>query len=264
MSAPDESVYRSRDAVLKDRIRELETELRVLRRERARLPETRGRRLAYGAVAAAIALGALGFALRPRPPEHVELTPMFHNGGWTMSLRFAHPSQCVSVRLDRHDGAPERVGCMSDPHNAESAVVGLTFTQVKGPMTLLVDYEVDGAARSTSVEFDPVSEKVSEVKHVLGMVPQWVEVREMADRRILYFTTLVSYGYALREIRYGLDAEPLDRRVRFTPHAEPGVLEGDELYREYPQGARAVTVQVVFADGTESEIKRFETPPKAE
>ena len=62
---------------------------------------------------------------------------------------------------------------------------------------------------------------------------------------------LLSHAYALSEIRYGLDDEPLDTTVPFTPRETMGtILNTDVTYVEIRPQVRSATIVVTFLDGT--------------
>ena len=66
---------------------------------------------------------------------------------------------------------------------------------------------------------------------------------------------------ALSEIRYGLDVDVPARTHPFTPAGpkDPlGIHPDDEIYIEVPDETKYVVLQLVFKDGTESEVVRYD------
>jgi hypothetical protein len=67
---------------------------------------------------------------------------------------------------------------------------------------------------------------------------------------------------AFREIRYSIDSEACDRRLRFridwSTRGLPGIGEDDEVYIEVPAGSEYLSFQLVFLDGTKSDVLRVE------
>jgi hypothetical protein len=263
--SPEEPVYRSWRAALEARIRGMERELDSLRGQLAGDPHPRRRRwVALGVLSLAVLAAPLGViaARRPLNPDKLALVPTFHSAGWTLTVTFPSPARCLGAILE-HKGSLERVDCMTRHDNPSLASIGLTFEQATRPLTIIVDYELGLSARRGSLPFDPAEAKTNEVKQVLSMVPQWVEMTDRPGRPRLFFTTLVSYGFGLSEIRYGFDDEPASRHLRFTSRDRPGVNDTDELYCDVPSAARSVTVEVVFADGTTS-MRHFPLAPPPE
>jgi len=88
------------------------------------------------------------------------------------------------------------------------------------------------------------------------------------DRMFAYFTQLVSNKNALREIRYSLDDETLGQRIHFTPDwsgpGAPRFAEDDQTAVVIPTASKYVSVQLVFADGTESEVRKIPVVDKTD
>jgi hypothetical protein len=90
-----------------------------------------------------------------------------------------------------------------------------------------------------------------------------VEFNSPSDGRsaCAYFTHLVGYKYALREIRYSVDNDELSNSLRFTPPSSPGDLgigQDDETFVEIPPTTRFVCVKLFFIDGTEWPAERID------
>ena len=156
--------------------------------------------------------------------------------------------------VEARDGRSERVDCTTMSSAPFVAQAGLTVDQASTARAITVEYETRGVLhrrRQVTATFDPKASQIAQAKQILTIVAQWVEASRNQERRLLYFSTLLSYAYVLSEIRYGLDGGPLDRTVRFTPRSTLGVIaNGDELYREIDASVRAVTVLLTFVDGT--------------
>ena len=118
--------------------------------------------------------------------------------------------------------------------------------KVNGPFELSFDTETAG------VQFGKMA-----LEQTSGA---WVAVQANGGRSLVYFTQLLSFRSALKEIRYSFDDEHLDQRFPFKP-VEPGKSPfevGDgPLYLEAPKGLRFVAVQLVYADGSISAVKQF-------
>jgi hypothetical protein len=247
------AIYRSRQAALRERIASVEADLRVLRAELSGLPEVRARR--FQVMVAALTLAALAAVvavLWMRRPDAFTFTPMIHNAGWTLTFQFDRPIRCLDVIVEARDGRRDRVDCSTMPSAPQVAQAALTLDQA-ATSTLTVEYErggPGGARRRVQTPFDPVTAQIAQVRQTLTIVGQWVEASSRNGRRLLYFSTLLTYGAVIREIRYGFDDGPLDKTVRFAPRTRLGVLDGDELYREIPASIHSTTVQVTFVDGT--------------
>jgi hypothetical protein len=215
--------------------------------------------LATGAVVAARA--------KPAAPP-ITVTGMASSSGWLVQFHLPPGARDVQYRLP-DDRAFETLGSVSWIHDPTTqrpmaqTWVTIPFDRIPGPTTIEVRWvDADGIARGpTALRFEPASEAVASTRSILGMVTEWVAFRPGAELRTngtyLYFTTLLVYKYALREIRWSVDSEDLERRVHFTPSDRPGIANDDELYAVLPGRPGFVAVQLVYIDGSTSPIRRF-------
>lgn len=92
----------------------------------------------------------------------------------------------------------------------------------------------------------------------------WVQFRDFNGRQFVYFTPLQTLHCRLSEIRYSLNSRALDQRFPVLacnpqlPLSIPGDIGVDRLYLSLEPGSvKSATVQVVWEDGTESEIRTY-------
>ena len=95
--------------------------------------------------------------------------------------------------------------------------------------------------------------------------PGWVQFREFSGRQIIYFTALQTMRCRLSEVRYSVNSDALDQRFPLGP-CDPqqpfNIPDSDDpgkwIYIERPSGdAKTLTIQVVWADGSGSEIVTY-------
>lgn len=93
----------------------------------------------------------------------------------------------------------------------------------------------------------------------------WVAFREIDGKQFIYFTPLVSMRCGLEEVRYSINSDALDQNFELIDciPANPFALPSDApigatLITLAPGEAKAVAVQAVFKDGTESEVMFYE------
>jgi hypothetical protein len=112
------------------------------------------------------------------------------------------------------------------------------------------------------VSFNTESATLAMGKQVLGsLTNSWISLRDYDGKLLCYFTTLLSYRSSLKSIRYSLDNDALDKNFPFKQPA-PGqspyeIGPNDTVYLTLPKATRSVSVQLEFADGTMSEVKKF-------
>lgn len=212
-------------------------------------------------------LAAAADARREIQRDRVSVTVMVSNSGWILTFyilddhpreifyRFADETNFRSTGFtrvpDMKTGLPIPRPQATVPAFAGKRDLFLKYTdsrgRERGPYRLPLDAE---------------QSIVSFVKDVLETTRPWVAYREYPEgRMLLYFTHLLSYKNALKEIRYSVDNETLSNRVRFTPPRHPaeiGIAEEDEVVVEIPMASAYVCVKLVFIDGTEWPPERFD------
>ena len=194
----------------------------------------------------------------------VRLTGMLSSAGWIIQIHLPEPATTIWYRR-AGEAEPTPTGAL---HGAFEPTSGQAMPKpyvvldgLQGRVPLEIRYQnAHGQMRGPyQLEFDTVEQGVASVKSVLADLPAWVSFRDWQGQRLVYFTTLVTYKYALTEIRYGFDGDP-DRTVRFAPSDTLGIAADDELYTSLPAHVEAVSVQLTFRDGSRSEIKRSVVP----
>lgn len=103
---------------------------------------------------------------------------------------------------------------------------------------------------------------VAVVKQVLKLSRnQWIQFRNYNGRQLVYFTLFVTYKCGLKKIRYSVNSADLDKQfplpecVPFVPY---NIGPNDKIYLTFDPGtAKTVSVQLVFDDDTNSEVRTF-------
>ncbi len=83
----------------------------------------------------------------------------------------------------------------------------------------------------------------------------WVTLRDFNGQVLVYFTTLMSYRPVIKEVRYSINNENVDRPFKFKP-TEKMFEAGSDLYISAPRDTQYVAVQVTFRDGTTSAVQK--------
>jgi TIR domain len=199
--------------------------------------------------------------------ERVRLIGMPGNSGWTATFDIVD-RQVREIFYALGDGQPFVSTGFQTSRNRETGLP-LPQQQIRLPgalgqkRDLSVKY-IDGEGRERGpyrLQFDPKTEYVRFTKSALHFI-DWLSFREYPPGTLLvYFSNLVSFKNAFREIRYSVDDESLAHTVTFSAdwsgRGSPGILDSDLTYVEIPASATFVAVKLYFIDGTESELKRF-------
>jgi hypothetical protein len=133
-----------------------------------------------------------------------------------------------------------------------------TVGEVKGPLTLSVKYR-DARGRWNGpyeLAFDAARMAVEAARERLeSPYPNWVDFFETSVGPVLSFGRLVSHKPIVSEVRYSIDSQAFDRRLRLSavPRRDPA----DEEQIPWPEAARSVWVKVRLSDGSEL-ARRFE------
>jgi hypothetical protein len=126
-----------------------------------------------------------------------------------------------------------------------------------GEHTIDVKY-VDKNERSNgpyTLKFSTASEELAQGKWILRDLNSWLSFRDYNGRVLLYFTTLMSYRPVLKEVRYSLNSDALDRTFKFKPTNKMFEV-GDDTYITVPNNTEFAAVQVTFKDGTTSAVQK--------
>jgi len=88
----------------------------------------------------------------------------------------------------------------------------------------------------------------------------WAYFRDFNGRQLIYFTHLESYRCGIEKVSYSLDSDALDSEWKLQPcdPKKPNEITTDQPYVSLPLGtAQAITVQLIFKDGSKSSIVRI-------
>ena len=83
----------------------------------------------------------------------------------------------------------------------------------------------------------------------------WLSFRDYDGKVLLYFTTLMSYRPAIKEVHYSLNSEALDQNFKFKP-TDKMFEVGDDLYLTVPGNTQFANVQLTCKDGTKSPVQK--------
>jgi hypothetical protein len=207
--------------------------------------------LGMALLSAVSAFGLAGYYWLGTPKSE---TVMRVNGGYSFSMQFR--TEVSEVRLMNALGTSLSVSPGSaQPDGSMTMFWSLlprSEVNEEGSTTFLIRYRALGMDRSTRVTFDGAKEECRFVRSTLaGMPSQWVAFVNGNT----YFSAMLSFKYAIREIRYGYDDEPMQRRVRFKETREDGISDQDQIYESTPIGARSIRVQITYKDGTSSSVE---------
>jgi hypothetical protein len=202
------------------------------------------------------------------PPNDTVNAPiaMFsrHNGGWTVVFSIADPTLGISWRMGEA-GEFRETGFIDtlDPRTRKrmpNPAIELAADAPAG--TIQVRY-VDASGELQGpfpIRFDPEAALIRDQRKILDMTAtSWLSFREF-NGLLVYYTHLMSYRCAIREVRVGIDSVVPDRVLKMPPcdPRDPSVIPHDsQPYLKLAPSTQFVSVELTYRDGSVSEIKSF-------
>jgi hypothetical protein len=187
-----------------------------------------------------------------------------HNSGWTVVFSIADPALGISWRIGdvgdfRETGFidtldPRTRKRMPNPSielaaDAPAATIQLRYVDASG--------ELQGPF---PIKFDPEAALIRDQRKILDMTAtSWLSFREF-NGLLVYYTHLMSYRCAIREVRVGIDSAVPDKVLKMPPcdPRDPSVIPHEsQPYLKLAPATKSVSVELTYRDGSVSEIKTF-------
>ena len=205
----------------------------------------------------------------PRAPQNDSVNAPIasfsrHNSGWTVVFSIADPALGISWRIGdngdfRETGFidtldPRTRKRMPNPSielaaDAAAATIQLRYVDASG--------ELQGPF---PIRFDPEAALIRDQRKILDMTATgWLSFREF-NGLLVYYTHLMSYRCAIREVRVGIDSAVPDKVLKMPPcdARDPSVIPHDaQPYLKLAPATKSVSVELTYRDGSVSEIKSF-------
>ncbi|MEH2569479.1 caspase family protein [Bradyrhizobium sp. AZCC 2289] len=187
-----------------------------------------------------------------------------HNGGWTVTFSIADPTLGISWRMGEA-GDFRETGFIDtlDPRTRKRMPNPSIELAADAPAgTIQVRYvDTSGDMQGPfPIRFDPEAALIRDQRKILDMTAtSWLSFREF-NGLLVYYTHLMSYRCAIREVRVGIDSAVPDRVVKMPPcdSRDPLVIPHDaQPYLKLAPQTQSVSVELTYRDGSVSEIKSF-------
>jgi uncharacterized caspase-like protein len=187
-----------------------------------------------------------------------------HNGGWTVVFSIADPTLGVSWRMGEA-GDFRETGFMDtlDPRTRKRMPNPSIELPADAPAaTIQVRYvDANGELQGPfPIRFDPEAALIRDQRKILDMTAtSWLSFREF-NGLLVYYTHLMSYRCAIREVRVGIDSTVPDKVLKMPPcdPRDPSVIPHDATpYLKLAPATKSVSVELTYRDGSVSEIKSF-------
>ncbi len=192
----------------------------------------------------------------------VTVTAQQSNSGW--AAIFSLTDFKAKELFYRLDGKGEFISTGHLPYQSPQTGMPMINTFVPmpnlspGEHTIDVKYtDKNGATNGPyTLKFSTGDQQFSQAKMSLNMVSgSWLSFRDYEGKVLLYFTTLMSYRPAIKEVHYSLNSEALDQNFKFKP-TDKMFEVGDDLYLTVPGNTQFANVQLTYKDGTKSPVQK--------
>jgi hypothetical protein len=189
------------------------------------------------------------------------------NSGWMVNVSLPEPALQFGYRVGE-DGEFKDPGLLDALDQRTAQRIPKTYFELPPEQegtTLYVTWRDRRGEQAEvfPIRFDPNAALVGEQKNTLEQFwTSWISFREW-EGLTAYFTHLVTYRCAISEVRYGFEDEAPDKPFALPPcdPADPHSVPHDAtLHMKVPPKTGAMSVQLTYADGTKSEVKRFNAP----
>ena len=193
----------------------------------------------------------------------VTMTLMESNGGWSANFQLVeYTAKELFYKVDGH-GDFQSTGHLP-MRNSQTGEQMLNLNVplpnlAEGEHTMEVKY-VDKAGNTNgpyTLKFSTEAERLAQTKWSLNSTSNsWLEFRDFNGKALLYFSQILSYRVSIKEIRYSLNSDALDKEFKFDHHGnmfEPG----DNIYITVPRDTQFAVAQITYLDGTTSSVQKF-------
>src|SRR6202047_725237 len=187
-----------------------------------------------------------------------------HNGGWTVVFSIADPTLGISWRMGETSEFHE-TGFMDtlDPRTRKRMPNPSIELAADAPAATIQVRYVDASGEMQGpfpIRFDPEAALIRDQRKILDMTAtSWLSFREF-NGLLVYYTHLMSYRCAIREVRVGIDTTVPDKVLKMPPcdPRDPSSIPSDaQPYLKLAPSTQSVSVELTYRDGSVSEIKSF-------
>ncbi len=187
-----------------------------------------------------------------------------HNGGWTVVFSIADPTLGISWRMGEA-GEFRETGFMDtlDPRTRKRMPNPSVELPADAPAAMIQVRYVDTNGELQGpfpIRFDPEAALIRDQRKILDMTAtSWLSFREF-NGLLVYYTHLMSYRCAIREVRVGINSTVPDKVLKMPPcdMRDPVAIPHEATpYLKLAPQTRSVSVELTYRDGSVSEIKSF-------
>lgn len=209
-------------------------------------------------------LAALGDVLDPARFAPT-LTPMRSNQGWSMTISLPEVATAISWRLgnsgpftdtgflstnDPRTGKPMPNPSFELPDSTAATTIAIKYLDLRGRETGPFD-----------IKFDPDAALQQGSKQILDQFwTSWIAFDASGNHGLVYFSQMLSFRCAIKEVHYGLNGAALDKEIKMPPcdKKDPYAIPYDyQPYFKVADSVKSMSVQVTYMDGTQSPVREY-------
>jgi hypothetical protein len=220
-------------------------------------------------VEASTKLAALPPVSVPRVPQNDAVNAPIasfsrSDGSWTVVFSIADPALGISWRIG-DSGEFRETGFIDslDPRTRKRMPNPSIELAADTPAATIQLRYVDASGELQGpfpIRFDPEAALIRDQRKILDMTAtSWLSFREF-NGLLVYYTHLMSYRCAIREVRVGIDSAVPDKVLKMPP-CDPrnpsAIPHASQPYLKFAPATKSVSVELTYRDGSVSEIKSF-------
>jgi hypothetical protein len=194
----------------------------------------------------------------------VSLTAQFSSGGW--AVIFSLTDFKAKELFYKLDGKGDFQSTGQLPYKNPQTGLPMINTHLPlpnlatGEHTIEVKYTDKNEKTNGpyTLKFSTGDEQLSQGKMALNMTAgSWLMFRDYEGKVLLYFSGLLSYRPIIKEIRWSLNNDKLDREFKFKPSTKMYEIGDDLPYLSVPADSEFANVQVTYKDDTKSPVQKI-------
>ena len=151
---------------------------------------------------------------------------------------------------DQTTGKPMPNPSFALPATTPAGILAIKYLDLRGRETGPFD-----------ISFDPQTMLQDGNKQILDQFwTSWIAFDASGNHGLVYFTQMLSYRCAIKEVRYGFNGGSLEKAIDMPAcnEKDPYALPDNYLpYFKVGDDIASMSVQITYADGTQSPVREF-------
>jgi hypothetical protein len=190
---------------------------------------------------------------------------MRSNSGWTVNVSLPEAATQFGFRVG-DKGQFTDAGFLDALDQRTGARMPKTYFELppdQGKTMLYVTWRDKRGEQADvfPINFDPSAALAESEKKILDEFwTGWIDFRDWQGSMLVYFSQLITYRCAIKQVRYGYNDGPVDKVFVLPPcdvNDPNSVPEKAVIDMKVPPKTTSMSVQLSYADGTQSQLRKF-------